>query len=237
MNKFIKPFAIASAIFLSSSALTSAAYAQVSNIAVVSREGSIASAKALSDAYAQIRTTFKPQFDEISGREARVLELGQQLDTNNDGRLTEQESTANPAVIQQITAENQEIDRLSQPIALAQMFALQQVGIQYATAIQQSITEKQVNLLLAQNSILFASEGLDLDKEIINLNQDVIAKLNTLVPVVNTNVPQGWQPDRGTQALYQQVQQIRQALAQQLAQQQAATEQPAAPPAQQPSRR
>ena len=218
MTKLFKKALMASAIIAGSSAVTSTAYAQINNIAVVSREGTIASAKALTDAYTQIRTTFKTQFDEITGRENRVVELSKQLDVNNDNRLSQQERDANPTVMQQIEAENNAIDNLSVPIALSQMFALQQVALQYSSAVQQVITEKNVDMLIAQGSILYAKEGLDLNKEVINISQDAITKLNALVPFANTNVPQGWQPDRPTQALYQQVQQIRAALAQQAAQ-------------------
>lgn len=236
MKKSFKYILMASAIVVGSSAMVSSAYAQINNIAVVSREGTIASSKALSDAYTQIRTTFKTQFDEIGGRENRVVELSKQLDVNNDNRLSQQERDANPGVLQQIEAENTAIENLSLPIALSQMFALQQVSEQYSSAVQQVVTEKNVDLLLAQGSILFAKEGLDLNKEVTNISQDAITRLDTLVPFANTNVPQGWQPDRGTQSLYQQVQQIRAALAQQAAEE--ANPTPAAQPGtqQQPGR-
>lgn len=233
MTKTFKKMLMATAIIAGSSAMVSTAYAQINNLAVVSREGTIASSKALANAYTQIGTTFKTQFDEIGGRENRVVELSKQLDVNNDNRLSQQERDANPTVLQQIEAENSAIENLSLPIALSQMFALQQVAEQYSTAVQQVVAEKNIDMLISQGSILYAKEGLDLSKEVTNLSQDAIARLDTLVPFANTNVPQGWQPDRGTQALYQQVQQIRAALAQQAAQ---AANPAAQPAAQQPGR-
>ncbi len=239
MNKFIKPLIIASAIFASSNAIITKAYAQISNIGVVSPELSIANTKALSTAYQQIEVQYKVQLDEIAGRETNIQNFRKQLDTNNDNQVSQAEQDANAAVVAQIRAESSAIDQLSVPIALAQMFAMQQISAQYPTAQQQVVTEKQINVILAPQSILYSSPSIDVDKEIQNLSQDVIAKLDALVPFVNINVPQGWQPDRNTQAVYQQIQQLRLAAArrQAAAQQQAAASAPAQQPAQQPTGR
>lgn len=235
MNKFIKPIMIASAIYASSAAITSTANAQVSNIGVVSPELAIANAKALTTAYQQIETQYKAQLDEITGRETNIQNFRKQLDTNNDNQVSAAEQQANAAVVQQIRAESNAIDEMSVPIALAQMFAIQQISAQYPTAQQQVVTEKQINMLLAPQSILYSSPSVDLDKEIQSLSQDVITKLDVLVPFVNINVPQGWQPDRNTQAVYQQIQQLRLAAARRA--QQAAAQQAAPAPAQQPTGR
>ncbi len=237
MNKYIKPLIMASAIFVSSTAITTAAQAQVSNIGLVSPELSIANAKALNTAYQQIETQYKAQLDEITGRQTNIDNFRKQLDTNNDNQVSPAEQQANPTVIQQIRAESEAIDQLSLPIALAQMFAVQQVAAQYPTAQQQTVTEKQINMLLAPQSILYSAPSVDLNKEITNISQDVINKLDTLVPFVNINVPQGWRPDRNTQSLHQQIQAISRQAAIQAAQQAQAAQQPAAAPAQQPTGR
>lgn len=235
MNKFLKPFIMASAMIASSSAVTSTAYAQVSNIGVVSPELSIANAKALNTAYQQIETQYKVQLDEMRGRETNIQNFIKQLDTNNDNDVSSAEQQANTAVVEQIRAERNTIDQLSVPIALAQMFAIQQIAAQYPTAQQQVVTEKQINMLLAPQSILYSSPSVDLNKEIKSLSQDVVAKLDVLVPFVNINVPQGWRPDPGTQSLHQQIQQISRQAAIQAARQAQAAQQPApAAPAQQP---
>lgn len=236
MKKFIKPLIMASAIFASSSAMTTAAHAQVSNIGLVSPELSIANAKALSTAYQQIDTQYKAQLDEINGRQTSIRNLRTQLDTNKDDQLSQAELQANSTVVQQIRAESDAIERLSVPIALAQMFAIQQVAAQYPTAQQQVVTEKQINMLLAPQSILYSAPSVDLSKEITNISEAVIAKLDGLVPFVNINVPQGWQPDNGTQSLHQQIQAISRQAARQAAAAQQQQQQPAAP-AQQPSGR
>jgi len=232
MHKIFKSFIIASAMITSSTMVTTA-QAQVSGVGVVSPEASIASAKALSDAYKQIEVTYKAQLDEITGREQTIINLRKQLDTNSDNQLSQEETNANPTVVQQIQAENGAIDNLSVPIALAQMFALQQIAAQYPTAQQQVITEKQINMLLSQNSILYVSQTINVEKEITNISQAVVDKLNILIPFANTNVPQSWQPSRSTQALYQQIQQIRLNAARQQAQAAQGQQQPAETPAQQ----
>ena len=238
MNKFIKPLIIATAIFASSNAIITAAHAQISNIGVVSPELSIANAKALGAAYQQIEVQYKTQLDEISGRETNIQNLRKQLDTNNDNQVSQAEQDANAAVVQQIRAESDAIDQLSVPIALAQMFVMQQIAAQYPTAQQQVIAEKQINIILAPQSILYSAPSVDVDKEIQNLSQDIIAKLDVLVPFANINVPQGWQPDRNTQAIYQQIQQIRLAAVRRQQQAAAQQQQAASPaPAQQPTGR
>lgn len=229
MNKFIKPLILASAI-IATPAITTSVHAQVSNIGLVSPELSIANAKALKTAYDQIETQYKAQYDEINGRQTNIENLTKQLDTDNNNQISPAEQQANDTIVQQIRAERNAIDQLSQPIVLAQMFAVQQVAVQYPTAQQQAVTEKQINMLLAPQSILYSAPSIDLNKEITNISQDVIAKLDVLVPFANVNVPQGWRPDPNTQSLYQQIQVINRQAAIQAAQAaQASQPQPVAP--------
>lgn len=237
MTNILKPLMIASAILASSTAMTTAASAQVSGIGIINPEGAIARAKALAVASTQIETQYKAQLDEIEGREERIRGYRATLDTNSDQQLTEQELQANPTVVQQIQAENSAIETLTTPIVLAQMFTMEQVAAQYPTAQQQVVTEKNINLLLGSSSVLYLAPTLDADKEIKDISSDVITKLDALAPVVNINVPQGWQPSRQTQALYQQIQQIRIASARRAAQAAQAGQAAAAPASQQPTGR
>lgn len=215
MTKFFKPLLMASAMIAASTSMTSVASAQVAGgIAIADPEVAIANASALSTAYQQIETQYKATLDQLTTRQAAVQALTKQLDTNNDNQLSEAESNANPTVVQQIITENEALQQLLTPITIAQMFALQQVAAQYPTAQQQVITSKGVNVILSPQAILYGPDG-------INITADIIARLNALVPTANINVPQGWQPNRQTVGLHQQIQQLR-AAAFQRAQAQAA---------------
>ena len=69
-------------------------------------------------------------------------------------------------------------------------------------------------------SVVYAADAADVTDEIV-------AQLNTLVPTVSTTVPAGWQPQRQSVQLFQEVQQLLIAAQQQQQAQQAA---PAATP-------
>ena len=90
--------------------------------------------------------------------------------------------------------------------------------------MQQVVASKSVSVILSPQSVVYVSEAVDLTDEIV-------AALNGLVPAVSTAVPQGWQPQRSSVELYQQVQQLLLQAAIQQAQSQAGQQQ-AAPAAQ-----
>lgn len=222
MTKIFKSLLLASAMMAASNG---AANAQVANgIAIADPEVAIANASSLATAYQQIETQYQATLDQLEARQTAVQTLTRQLDTNNDNQLSEQEANANPTVVDQIRTENTALQEMLEPITIAQMFALQQVAAQYPTAQQQVITNKGINVILSPQSILYGPDG-------INVTRDIIAALNTLIPTANINVPQGWQPNRQTVALHQQIQQLRAAAFQRAAQAQAAQGQQAAAPA------
>ena len=160
--------------------------------------------------------------------------LLRQFDTNGDGQLNEQEQTAaqaNTAVIQQIQGLDQQIATIQQPITQARVYVIEQLLMQYSAALQQVTTQNNLQLVLNPNGVVWAADAVD-------ITQRVTAALNQLAPTVSTTVPQGWQPNRQSVALYQEVQDILVSVAVQQAQAQQAQGQ-AAPaqnqaPAQQP---
>ena len=78
-----------------------------------------------------------------------------------------------------------------------------------------------ISLIVTPGSVVYAADAVDVTDEIV-------AQLNTLVPTVSTTVPAGWQPQRQSVTLFQEVQQLLLSAAQQQAVQQQAG-QPAAP--------
>lgn len=210
------------------------AAAQVSGVAVTDPAIAIAGAQARQTGYQQISTTYQAQLTQMEQVQQQRAGLLRQFDTNGDGQLNEQEQTAaqaNTAVIQQIQGLDQQIATIQQPITQARVYVIEQLLMQYSAALQQVTTQNNLQLVLNPNGVVWAADAVD-------ITQRVTAALNQLAPTVSTTVPQGWQPNRQSVALYQEVQDILVSVAVQQAQAQQAQGQ-AAPaqnqaPAQQP---
>ena len=198
------------------------AAAQVNGIAVADPAIAVAGSQAIQTAYNQIGTTFQAQRTQLEGLQQQRAGLIRQFDTNNDGQLSQEEQTAaqaNTAVIQQVQGLDEQINTIQQPITLARVYAIEQIGLQLNTAVQQVVQANNIQLILSPASALFVADAADVTDEII-------ARLNTLAPTVSTAAPQGWQPQQQSVSLYQQVSEILLSVA---AQQQAQQQQPAAP--------
>ena len=210
------------------------AAAQVSGVAVTDPAIAIAGAQARQTGYQQISTTYQAQLTQMEQVQQQRAGLLRQFDTNGDGQLNEQEQTAaqaNTAVIQQIQGLDQQIATIQQQITQARVYVIEQLLMQYSAALQQVTTQNNLQLVLNPNGVVWAADAVD-------ITQRVTAALNQLAPTVSTTVPQGWQPNRQSVALYQEVQDILVSVAVQQAQAQQAQGQ-AAPaqnqaPAQQP---
>lgn len=203
------------------------AAAQVNGIAVADPAIAVAGSQAIQTAYNQIGTTYQAQRTQLEQLQQQRAGLIRQFDTNNDGQLSQEEQTAaqaNTAVIQQVNGLDQQINTIQQPITLARVYAIEQIGQQLNTAVQQVVQANNIQLILAPASALFVADAADVTDEIIT-------QLNTLVPAVSTAAPQGWQPQQQSVNLYQQVSEILLSVAaqQQAQQQQPAAQQPAAP--------
>jgi Skp family chaperone for outer membrane proteins len=219
------------ATFMVASVIAAApAAAQVNGVAVTDPAIAIASTQALQTAYSQIGTTFQAQRTQLEQVQEQRANLLRQFDTNSDGQLSEDEqraAQANTAVMQQIQGLDQQINTIQQPITQARVYVIEQLLMQYSAALQQVTTQNNVQLVLNHNGVVWTAEAVD-------ITQKIAAALNQLAPTVSTSVPQGWQPNRQSVALYQEVQEILLAAAVQQAQAQQAQQQGQAAPAQQP---
>lgn len=219
--------AVSLAAMAASAALPAAA--QVSSVAITDPAVSIASAQARQTGYQQINTTYQAQLTQLEQVQTQREGLLRQFDTNNDGQLNEQEQTAaqaNTAVIQQIQGLEQQIATIQQPITQARVYVIEQLLMQYSAALQQVVTQNNIQLVLNPNVVVWTADAA-------NITQRVTAALNQLAPTVSTTAPQGWQPNRQSVAIYQEVQEMLVAAAVQQAQAQQG-QAPAAAPAQQP---
>jgi Skp family chaperone for outer membrane proteins len=215
---------LAAALAAASSLAAVPAAAQVNGIAVTDPAVAIAASQALQTAYNQIGTTYQAQRTQLEQLQQQRTGLVRQFDTNNDGQLSEQEQTAaqaNTAVVQQIQGLDQQINQAQQPITAARVYVVEQLLMQYNAALQQVVSQNNVQLVLSPSSVVWLAPNAD-------ITQKITAALNQLAPTVSTSVPQGWQPQRQSAAIFQEVQDVLVSAAiQAQAQQQA--QQPAAP--------
>ena len=216
MKLFAK--ALATASIAATGMMAVPAAAQVNGIATASPEAVIVRAQARQAAYTQISQTYATQIQQVNTLRQEIAQQQQSLDTNNDGQLTEAEVNANPAVVQQIQQKEQQASTLTQPIAMAQTYALQQLIDNYNAARDQVIQQKSIQLLLNPDAIQYGPDS-------INVTGDIVAALNQRMPSVQTTPPANWQPRRDTLQLHQTVQQVLLAAAQQQAASQQAQQQ------------
>lgn len=194
------------------------AAAQVNGIGVTDPAIAIAGSQALQTAYTQIGTTYQAQRTQLEQLQSQRDTLLRQFDTDGDGQMNEAEqqaAQANTTVVQQLQTLDQTIQQTQGPIQIARIYAIEQIAMQYGAAVQQVVTANNVSLILSPGSVVYAADAVDLTDEII-------ARLNTLVPAVSTAVPAGWQPQRQSVTLFQEVQQMLLSAAVQQAQQQQA---------------
>jgi len=221
-----------SALALGAAAIAVPASAQVSGIGVAEPAVVVAGSQALNGAYTQIGTTYQAQRTQLDQLDQQRIALIKKFDTNNDGKIDQAEQKAaqaenNPTRKQLETLDTQ-INQVQAPINLAAAYAVSQIAQQLSAAVQQVVSQGNVQLILPSSDVLYAADAA-------NLNQKVTTALNTRVPQVSITPPAGWQPDQATVQLFQDVQQVRLAAAQAQAQQQAnanSAQKPAtAPPA------
>jgi Skp family chaperone for outer membrane proteins len=204
------------------------ATAQVNGIGVTNPQAAIFGSKALSAAYGAINTTYAAQITQLQQSQQQRDQVLRQFDTDQNGTLSEAETAAaqaNTSAVQQLQTLNQAVAQAQRPIQLAQIYVVEQIAMQYGPALQQVITQKNVQLILEPEAVAYAPEAAV-------LTDDVIAALDQLIPTASTAVPEGWQPQQQSVAIWEAVQELITTVAQMRqaqAQQQPAAQQPAAP--------
>lgn len=216
---------IAAAVLAGTAAIAIPAAAQVAGIATSSPEAVIVRSQARIAAYQQIDQQFAAQIGQIRTLRQEMQTLQQSLDTDSNGQLSQAELQANPGVVQQIQQKEQQLGQASQPIVLAQTYAIEQLINDYQNVRQQVVQQKNIQLLLTPDAIQWAPEA-------VNVTDDLVAVLDQRVPTVQITPPEGWRPRQDSLAAQQTVSQVLMNVAQQqAAQQQAQQQQPAAQPA------
>lgn len=179
------------------------AQAQVDGrIATVDIPRTVIGTTAFQSAYEQVNTTYAQQ-NELRRTKAQERQtLLQTFDTNGDKQVDDAELAAkqNSPDFTKLQTLEQEIQGLSNQIDAARIYAVEQIIVQYAAALQEVTTQQQIKMVFDPGSLLFAVPEAD-------ITQQVTTVLNTKVPSVGIVPPSGWQPSREGVQLYQDIQQ------------------------------
>ncbi len=224
MKNLVKT-SLGAALAVAGASLAVPAAAQVNGIGTVDLSYAVANSQAFQTGYQQIATQYQAQRTTIEQRQQQRQQLIVTFDTNSDGQLdaTEQAATQDPnnTTVQQIQAIDQEIATLQQPINLARVYVVQQIAQQYSAAMQQVISDQNIQFVISPDALIYAPEAAD-------ITEAVTTALNARVPSVAVVPPADWQPSEAAVNLFQQIQQILVMAAMQQQQAAAAGEQPAA---------
>ncbi|OJY54254.1 MULTISPECIES: OmpH family outer membrane protein [unclassified Sphingomonas] len=201
------------------------ARAQVNGIATASPVRVIDASKAFTAAQQQIQTTYKAAFDQINARRQAAQKEAEpllaQLDTNKDKKVDDAELKAAQAaknpVLDKIAAiqnaANADVQKLSNPAARAELFAIESILRQYEPAQLRVVTARKIGVVLSPEVFMYAPDSAD-------ISDAITAELDKSVPTVSIQPPADWQPARETLAMQQQLAQIEQMRAYQAAAQQ-----------------
>jgi len=215
MTRLAKLLAPAGLVLAATAALP--AHAQVEGrMATVDVSRTIIGTTAFQTAYEQVNTTYASQ-NELRRTKAQERQtMLAKFDKNGDKQVDDAEQAAmqkSPDFAKLQTLE-QEIQALNNQIDGARVYAVEQIILQYGSALQDVTTAEQIKVVLDPGTVLFAVPEMDITPK-------VTAALNARVPAVGVVPPAGWQPSREGVQIYQEIQQ-RLALAAQMQQQQAA---------------
>jgi len=179
------------------------AHAQVEGrMATVDVSRTIIGTTAFQTAYEQVNQTYSQQNELRRAKAQERQTLLQTFDTNGDKQVDDAELAAkqNSADFTKLQTLEQEIQTLNNQIDGARIFAVEQIIVQYAAALQEVATRQQVKMIIDPGSLLFAEPGAD-------ITEQVSTALNTKVPSVGIVPPSDWQPSREGVQLYQEIQQ------------------------------
>lgn len=169
-------------------------------IAVVDLQRAVATSTAYSTARTQIQTTYKPQIDSFTTRKNAIDADLKAKGTALEAAMKAAGGKPTPAIQTQYEAYQKagqdgqaELQRMGQPIALANAYVEEQISAKLSDALKSAMTKAKVDLILSPDATVSYQPTVD-------ITQSVVAELNTLVPSVGITPPAGWQPGRQGQA-------------------------------------
>ncbi|MEM7779820.1 MAG: OmpH family outer membrane protein [Pseudomonadota bacterium] len=224
--KFTSKLLATGALALGALAPIASANAQVDGrLATSSVSRALLDTNAMQAALTTIPTTYSAQLQSLEASQTQLNDLLRPFDANGDGRIDDNEVGALDAApnLANIRALQTEIAGIEEQLTAAQVYAVEQLLVQYNVALEQVATQQQIVVVLDPTSLQYVADGGDITSQ-------VTTTLDTLVPQVGIVPPQGWRPQPQSLQVFQEVQRrllLRQAIARQAAQQEQQAEQPA----------
>ncbi|MDI1294607.1 MAG: OmpH family outer membrane protein [bacterium] len=201
MKTIFKAAALALAPMTAIALTATPAFAQSKvGIAVVDLQRAVGTSAAYTAARGQIQTTYKAQIDAFTARKNAIDADLKAKGTALEAAVQANAGKPNPALQTQYEAYQKagqdgqaELQRLGQPIALANKYVEEQITAKLSDALKTAMTKSKVDLILAPDATVSYQPGVD-------ITAAVVTELNVLVPSVGITPPAGWQPDRQGQA-------------------------------------
>lgn len=163
-------------------------------VAVASVDKAVADSTAYTTAMSQMKVTYKANFDTIAARKAALeAELKQKGDALQaavkaaGGKITPALQPQVEAYQKRNTEAQQEMQKLSQPLQIANAYVEAQIGAKIKDALTASMAKAKVDVLLAPDATVSYAPSVD-------ITPMVTAEINALVPNVSIVPPAGWQP-------------------------------------------
>ncbi|GLS99682.1 hypothetical protein GCM10007897_10650 [Sphingobium jiangsuense] len=195
MKTFLKAVALATVSVAGMAAVSVPAVAQSKlGVAVVDMDEAVNKSVAATNARTQMQTTYKANIDNFNSRKTALdADLKQKAEAFQaavkaaGGKSTPALQTQYEQLQQSQQAAQAELQRIGQPIALANAYIEEQIGAKIGDALKAAMTKSKVDLVLQPGATVSYQPSVD-------ITAAVTTELNTLVPSVNIVPPAGWQP-------------------------------------------
>jgi Skp family chaperone for outer membrane proteins len=163
-------------------------------IAVANVDQAVATSNAYSTARTQMQTTYKASIDQFNARKAAIDADLQSKRSALEAGLKAAGGKPTPALQAQYEAAqkaaeagNAELQRLGQPLAIAQAYVEEQIAAKLNEALKNTMNQAKVDLLLKPEAAVSYQPTVDVTPV---LKQ----QLDSLVPSVSITPPAGWRP-------------------------------------------
>jgi len=168
-------------------------------IAVADIDKAVNDSNAATTARTQMQTTYKANIDNFNTRKTAIdTDLKQKAEAFQ-AAVKAAGGKSTPALQSQYEALQKtqqdaqaELQRIGQPIALANAYVEEQISAKIGDALKAAMSKNKVDLVLQPGATVSYQPGVD-------ITAAVTAEINALVPTVNIVPPTGWKPGQGGQ--------------------------------------
>jgi len=198
MKTFFKAVALATVSLAGVAAVSAPAIAQSKlGIAVADMDEAVNKSAAATNARTQMQSTYKANIDNFNARKTALdAELKQKAEAFQaavkaaGGKSTPALQTQYEQLQQSQQAAQQELQKIGQPIALANAYIEEQISAKIGDALKAAMAKTKTDLVLQPGATVSYAPTVD-------ITAAVTTEINTLVPSVNIVPPAGWQPGQG----------------------------------------